>query len=112
MQFGSASSPSVVFISSVELSVTTPAHAEGTVDVTVTNPDQQSDTLASAYTYIDYSAIPDVRLHYYHNDHLGTPLFLTDASGTVVWKGEYYPFGELYLEDKDPDGLPRRSHGK
>jgi RHS repeat-associated protein len=74
------------------------------VDVTVTNPDQQSDTLASAYTYTDSSGVPDVRLHFYHNDHLGTPLYLTNGSGTVVWEGLYKPFGEIYYEDTDPDG--------
>ena len=43
-------------------------------------------------------------LYFYHSDHLGTPLFLTDISGTVVWKGEYLPFGGIFTEDKDPDG--------
>ena len=38
-------------------------------------------------------------------DHLGTPLFLTDTDGAVVWRGEYRPFGEVFSEDKDPDGL-------
>ncbi len=53
------------------------------------------------------SAIADSNgehLYFYHSDHLGTPLFLTDVSGTVVWKGEYFPFGEVFAEDKDPDG--------
>jgi len=43
-------------------------------------------------------------LYFYHSDHLGTPLFLTDVSGTVVWKGEYLPFGEVFSEDTNPDG--------
>ena len=53
------------------------------------------------------SAIADSNgehLYYYHSDHLGTPLFLTDVSGTVVWRGEYLPFGEVFSEDTDPDG--------
>jgi RHS repeat-associated protein len=29
-----------------------------------------------------------------HNDHLGTPQKMTDASGTVVWAADYKPFGE------------------
>jgi hypothetical protein len=32
---------------------TTPPHATGTVDVTVTNPDGRSATAAGAYTYVD-----------------------------------------------------------
>ena len=53
------------------------------------------------------SAIADSNgehLYFYHSDHLGTPLFLTDVSGTVVWRGEYLPFGEVFIEDRDPDG--------
>jgi RHS repeat-associated protein len=36
------------------------------------------------------------RVYYYHNDPAGTPLAMTDASGTVVWRGDYKPFGEEY----------------
>ncbi len=43
-------------------------------------------------------------LLYYHSDHLGTPLFLTNSKGTVVWHGEQRPFGGLFLEETDPDG--------
>ncbi|MDO6570130.1 RHS repeat-associated core domain-containing protein [Gilvimarinus sp. 2_MG-2023] len=32
---------------------------------------------------------------FHHNDHLGTPKALTNASGTVVWQADYTPFGEL-----------------
>jgi len=53
------------------------------------------------------SAIADSNgenLYFYHSDHLGTPLFLTDVDGVVVWRGEYLPFGEVFSEDRDPDG--------
>ncbi len=29
-----------------------------------------------------------------HNDHLGTPMIMTDSAGSVVWQGEFKPFGE------------------
>jgi RHS repeat-associated protein len=32
-----------------------------------------------------------------HNDHLGTPQKMTDASGTVVWAADYKPFGEANI---------------
>lgn len=51
VSFGTQSAPST-FVSSTELSVVTPAHAAGTVDVTVTNPDDQSATLPSAFEYV------------------------------------------------------------
>jgi len=35
---------------------------------------------------------------YYHNDHLGTPLAMTDAGGNVVWKAAYDPFGEAQVD--------------
>jgi RHS repeat-associated protein len=31
---------------------------------------------------------------FYHTDPAGTPLAMTDASGNVVWKADYKPFGE------------------
>jgi len=30
-----------------------------------------------------------------HTDHLGTPQAMTDNNATVVWKGDYKPFGEV-----------------
>ena len=35
---------------------------------------------------------------YYHLDHLGTPIAMTDEDQDVVWSSEYYPFGGLYDE--------------
>jgi RHS repeat-associated protein len=33
-------------------------------------------------------------IYYYHNDHLGTPVMMTDSSGKTVWQAEFKPFGE------------------
>ena len=33
--------------------------------------------------------------YYYHCDHLGTPILVTDEYGNPVWKGEYEPFGKV-----------------
>jgi RHS repeat-associated protein len=30
---------------------------------------------------------------FYHDDHLGTPVAITDRAGRVVWRGETLPFG-------------------
>ncbi|ULA65590.1 MAG: exported protein of unknown function [Nitrospira sp.] len=32
---------------------------------------------------------------YYHNDATGSPVAITNSAGTVVWKADYEPFGEL-----------------
>jgi RHS repeat-associated protein len=36
--------------------------------------------------------------HYYLSDHLGNNRVVTDASGTVVQKNHYYPFGMAFAE--------------
>ena len=33
--------------------------------------------------------------YFFHNDHLGTPLAVTDESQQTVWRAEYNPFGEV-----------------
>ncbi|WP_205737116.1 RHS repeat-associated core domain-containing protein, partial [Klebsiella pneumoniae] len=37
-----------------------------------------------------------------HVDHLGTPKALTDASGQVVWKASYSPFGKASITTQGP----------
>jgi RHS repeat-associated protein len=44
------------------------------------------------------SGIKDDIIMYYHNDHLGTPCFLTDEKGSIVWRREQTPFGEKSFE--------------
>jgi len=39
--------------------------------------------------------IPENKIYYYINDHLGTPQKMVDESGVVVWSVEYRPFGEV-----------------
>ena len=33
-------------------------------------------------------------VQFYHNDHLGSPLAMTDENGNVVWRRDYKPFGQ------------------
>jgi hypothetical protein len=49
--FGGASATGVIFVSPLHITCTTPAHASGSVNVTVTNPDAQTTTLVGGYTY-------------------------------------------------------------
>jgi RHS repeat-associated protein len=47
-----------------------------------------------------------VEIAYIHNDHLGTPQVMTDATGSVIWRAVYDPFGAAIVdEDVDGDGL-------
>jgi hypothetical protein len=49
---GGSAATGVTVVSSTTITATTPAHAAGTVSVTVTNADAHSGTLASAFTYV------------------------------------------------------------
>lgn len=48
---------------------------------------------------------------YIHTDHLNTPKVVTDQSQTVVWKGDYKPFGEA-TETVSAIDMPLRYPGQ
>jgi hypothetical protein len=50
--FGGAAATSVVVVSATQITANTPPHAQGSVNVTVTNSDGQSGTLASGFTFV------------------------------------------------------------
>ncbi len=58
--FGGAAASGVSFGGSTSLTCTTPSHAAGAVDVVVTNPDTQSGTLTSGFTYTASAPAPTV----------------------------------------------------
>ena len=60
---------------------------------------QPDDTFTAEYLYLGASrtAMVDVSsgtMYYYHNNHLGTPVLMTDNTGIVAWEADYKPFGE------------------
>jgi RHS repeat-associated protein len=42
-----------------------------------------------------------IEIHFYHCDHLGTPIALTDKQGQIVWAAKYDPWGNIE-EEFDP----------
>ena len=57
-------------------------------------------TIAAEYVYINgqpLAKLEGANTYYYHNDHLGTPQKMTDASGMVVRAADYKPFGEAAI---------------
>lgn len=49
--FGGTSATAVTVVSATSITVTTPSHAIGVVNIVVTNPDTQSGTLTNGFTY-------------------------------------------------------------
>jgi uncharacterized protein RhaS with RHS repeats len=41
-----------------------------------------------------FAKIEGGNVYHYQHDHLGTPQKMTDSSASVVWYGEFLPFGE------------------
>jgi hypothetical protein len=60
VSFGGTAAAGVTFVSTSALTVTTPAHASGAVNVVVTNPDAQSATLSGGFTYLSPPSISSV----------------------------------------------------
>ena len=69
--FGGSPSTSVAVRSSTELQAVTPAHAAGTVDITVRNPDLQAATLAGGFTYSS-AGLPSPVLAFLGTEDLGS----------------------------------------
>jgi hypothetical protein len=62
VRFGGTLATNVIVRSSTSLTLTVPAHAPGVVDIVITNPDNQSGTLAQGFTYSadsDGDGMPD-----------------------------------------------------
>jgi len=60
----------------------------------VTNPDYHTCPPRAEFCPPPRIAISD--LLYYHTDHLGTPIAMTNADAEFAWRAEYLPFGELF----------------
>ena len=61
----------------------------------------QSGQMLAEYIYLGDQLLAMIRpgenAYYFHNDHLGTPQVLTDATGSIAWKASYDPFGEAAI---------------
>jgi RHS repeat-associated protein len=49
------------------------------------------------------SSISAYELEFYHSDHLGSPVIVTDESQVVKWSSDYDVFGETVNEEGDGD---------
>jgi RHS repeat-associated protein len=69
----------------------------------LTNPVLSSTpTKTIAYSYLWFGDLPVASVdvsnttRWYTTDHLGTPLLMTDTTGTIVWRAEHSPYGTIY----------------
>lgn len=66
--------------------------------------------LLKEYLYLDGQRLATVdngALYFIHTDHLDSPIALTDANGTVQWKGSYDPYGNVTIEVNNIDQKQR-----
>ena len=80
-----------------------------------------SPAIQSEYVWFDGQPIAQIEnatstLHYYFNDHLGTPLLTTNSLGAVDWRIEREPYGARYVTgtgiDRDqPLAFPGQEDG-
>jgi RHS repeat-associated protein len=77
---------------------------------TLAEYDQDSNPIAE-YIYTGdrqvAKAVPDGQggedISFFHPDHLGTSLHITDEQGNITWSGDYYPFGAEHSSTGTPD---------
>jgi len=95
------------FINSTTLNAVTPAHAAGAVDVTVTNPDTQSDTATGGFTY---TALPPQTCSFIKIDNEYHHSLGIKADGTV-WAWGANNYGQLGDETTTTAETPVQVHG-
>ena len=82
---GGIAATSVTVVDSATITATTGAHAAGAVDVVVTNPDAQNDTLTGGYTYVGSLTITAQPANFSYSATLsGDPLTRTSSFAVGV----------------------------
>lgn len=78
-----------------------------------TNSNQVSTT-SKIRILIDGGYIEDGTYHYYISDHLGNNRVVVDASGSIIQKNHYYPFGTAFAENSTAEQgkQPYKYNGK
>jgi RHS repeat-associated protein len=62
------------------------------------DPDKMWGGIREGLQEIKQQEQTPVEIHFYHCDHLGTPIALTDRNGKIVWAAKYDPWGNIEEE--------------
>jgi RHS repeat-associated protein len=68
------------------------------------NPDAMIANMRQEVEETKKTEETEITVHYFHCDHLGTPLALTNQLGQIDWAGKYDPWGNIE-EEFNPLGL-------
>ena len=61
--------------------------------------DLNNDNVPAGYGFYGNGVFLEVEQFFYHTDHLGSSTYVTDYNGEVRQHLEYFPFGELFVEE-------------
>jgi RHS repeat-associated protein len=61
---------------------------------------------------VDGGYIKDGQYYFYIQDHLGSTRVVANATGSVVQRNHYYPYGALFAESYNPNQQPFKYIGK
>lgn len=72
-----------------------------------------NDNVPAGYGFEGNGVFLEVNQFFYHHDHLGSSSYVTDYNGDVRQHTEYFPFGEIFVqEEQGEEHSPYRFNGK
>ncbi|MCB0628125.1 MAG: SpvB/TcaC N-terminal domain-containing protein [Saprospiraceae bacterium] len=74
---------------------------------------QNNDNVQAGYGFEGNGVFQEVDQFFYHHDQLGSSTYVTDYNGEVRQHTEYFPFGEVFVqEERSTDEAPYLFNGK
>lgn len=75
--------------------------------------DLNNDNVRAGYGFYGNGVFLEVEQFFYHTDHLGSSTYVTDYNGEARRHTEYFPFGEVFVEEnRGSENQPYLFNGK